>query len=142
AQHQTGDHPVRPQRLGQRRFGLDRAVLASALRAGEEDHRQHGKDARRDAGDQATEKADQYECEHVRSFVARVGPTRGPNPSVGANTVNSLPLRVSTRFTFGLSLPDTAEVSVVSSGLFDAATATGSCAIPVTDPGPVGFCAA
>ena len=47
-------------------------------------------------------------------------------------------LRVSTRFTFGLSLPDSAEVSVVSIGLLDAATATGSCAMPVTEPGPVG----
>src|SRR5258705_12724413 len=62
--------------------------------------------------------------------------------SVGANTVNSLPLRVSTRLTFGLSLPDTAEESVVSSGLVDAATATGSCAMPVTDPVPAGVHAA
>ena len=38
--------------------------------------------------------------------------------------------------------PETAAVNVVSNGLFDAATATGSCAIPVTEPGPVGTCAA
>src|SRR6516164_11736909 len=62
--------------------------------------------------------------------------------STGANTVNWPPLRVSTRFTLGFSCPDTADVSVVSSGLFDAATATGSWAIPATEPGPVGtFCA-
>src|SRR5271168_345419 len=60
--------------------------------------------------------------------------------STGANTVNWPPLRVSTRFTPGFSLPDTAAVNVVSSGLFDAATATGSCAIPVTGPGPLGTC--
>jgi hypothetical protein len=58
--------------------------------------------------------------------------------SVGANTVNSPPLRVLTRFTCGFSLPDTAAVRVVSSGLLDAATVTGSCAIPATEPGPVG----
>ena len=39
-------------------------------------------------------------------------------------------------------MPDNAEVSVVSIGLFDAAVATGSCAMPATDPGPVGFWAA
>src|SRR5262249_13832924 len=52
--------------------------------------------------------------------------------------VNSPPLSVSTRLTFGFSLPDTAAVSVVNNGLFDAATVTGSCAMPVTEPGPVG----
>ena len=62
--------------------------------------------------------------------------------SVGANTVNSLPFRVSTRFTLGLSWPDSAWVSVVSIGLLDAATVTGSCAMPVTEPGPVGTCSA
>ncbi|BBX94561.1 hypothetical protein MBOE_62100 [Mycolicibacterium boenickei] len=45
---------------------------------------------------------------------------------------------MSTRFTFGFSLPETAAVSVVSSGLCDAATVTGSWAIPMTDPGPDG----
>jgi hypothetical protein len=39
-------------------------------------------------------------------------------------------------------LPDNAEVSVVSIGLLEAAVATGSCAMPATDPGPAGFCAA
>src|SRR4051812_27275847 len=52
--------------------------------------------------------------------------------SVGAITVNSPPLRVSTRFTPGLSLPETAAVSVVSIGLFEAAVATGSLAMPAT----------
>lgn len=61
---------------------------------------------------------------------------------VGAKTVYSPPLRVSTRFTSGFSLPDRAEVRVLSIGLLEAAVATGSCAIPATDPGPVGFCAA
>jgi hypothetical protein len=37
-------------------------------------------------------------------------------------------------------MPDRAEVNVVSIGLFDAATATGSCDIPSTEPGPVGTC--
>lgn len=59
--------------------------------------------------------------------------------STGAKTVNSLLLRVSTKFTLGLSLPETAAVSVVSSGLLLAATATGSADIPRTDPGPLGF---
>src|ERR1700742_1595717 len=59
--------------------------------------------------------------------------------SVGANTVSpGLLFRVSTRFTFGLSLPDSADVNVVSTGLFDAATATGSWAMPATEPGPLG----
>ena len=62
--------------------------------------------------------------------------------STGANTVNSPPLRVSTRFTSGLSLPDRADVRVVNIGLFEAATATGSCAMPMTEAGPVGFFAA
>src|ERR1700756_1333654 len=61
---------------------------------------------------------------------------------VGAKTVYWPLLRVSTRFTFGFSLPDSAAVRVLSIGLFDAAVATGSCAIPATDPGLVGFCAA
>ena len=39
-------------------------------------------------------------------------------------------------------MPDSAEVKVVSIGLFDAAVATGSCAMPATEPGPVGFWAA
>ena len=44
--------------------------------------------------------------------------------SVGANTVNSPPLSVSTRLTFGLSLPDSAEFSVVSTGLLAVAAVT------------------
>ena len=39
---------------------------AAGLRAGKEDHRQNRQDARRDAGDQATEEADQRKSEHVR----------------------------------------------------------------------------
>ena len=62
--------------------------------------------------------------------------------STGAKTVNSSPLRVSTRLTSGLSWPDTAATRVVSSGLFDAATATGSVDMPVTEPGPSGTAAA
>src|SRR5262245_65655633 len=62
--------------------------------------------------------------------------------STGANTVNSLPLRVSTRFTFGLSWPETAATRVLSSGLLLAATATGSAAMPATGPAPAGTCVA
>src|SRR3954454_2780739 len=58
--------------------------------------------------------------------------------STGAKTVKSPPLSVSTRFTFGLSLPETAATSVVSSGLLEAAVATGSWAMPLTDPAPAG----
>ena len=62
--------------------------------------------------------------------------------STGANSVNWPPLSVSTKLTFGFNFPETAAVSVVSSGLFDAATATGSCAIAAIEPGPVGtYCA-
>ena len=57
--------------------------------------------------------------------------------STGANTVNWPPLSVSTRLTFGFNFPETAALSVVSSELFDAATATGSCAIAAIEPGPV-----
>src|SRR6476660_2678356 len=80
--------------------------------------------------------------ESVFNFSMVAGSIFANAASVGANTVNSLPLSVSTRFTFGFSLPDTAAARVVNSGLFDAATATGSCAVPVTEPGPVGFWAA
>ena len=62
--------------------------------------------------------------------------------STGANTVNSSPFRVSTRFTSGFSWPETAAVSVVSSGLFDAAVATGSVDMPSTEPAPSGTCSA
>jgi hypothetical protein len=62
--------------------------------------------------------------------------------SVGAKTVNSPPLSVSTRFTFGFSCPDSAWVSVLSIGLLEAATVTGSAAMPVTEPGPDGTCSA
>src|SRR4051794_34004307 len=62
--------------------------------------------------------------------------------SVGAITVNSRPLSVSTRFTPGVSLPETAWVSVLSIGLFDAAVATGSIDMPETEPGPDGTCSA
>src|SRR3954465_15320609 len=63
--------------------------------------------------------------------------------SVGANTVSpGLPFNVSTRLTFGLSLPDSADVNVLSIGLLDAATATGSWAIPATEPAPLGTCSA
>ena len=65
-QYQAADHAVRPQPVRQRRLGLDcdaarrtGGVGTGALRTGEEDHRQHRKDARRDAGDQSTEEADQ-----------------------------------------------------------------------------------
>ena len=58
--------------------------------------------------------------------------------STGAKTVNSPLLRVSTRLTLGFSLPETAATSVVSSGLLDAAVATGSFAMPSTEPAPLG----
>src|SRR6185312_12570627 len=58
--------------------------------------------------------------------------------STGAKTVNSSLLSVSTRSTLGFSLPETALVSVLSIGLFEAATATGSCAMPLTEPAPSG----
>src|SRR6195952_4986961 len=58
--------------------------------------------------------------------------------STGAKTVKSPLFRVLTRLTFGLTLPDTAATSVVSSGLFEAAVATGSVAMPPTEPAPEG----
>jgi hypothetical protein len=51
-------------------------------------------------------------------------------------------LSVSTRLTFGLSLPDTAATSVLSRGLLLAAVATGSWAIPDTEPAPFGTASA
>ena len=80
--------------------------------------------------------------ESVLSFSIVAGSILANASSVGAKTVNSLPLSVSTRLTFGFSLPDSADVSVVSTGLFDAATVTGSCDIPATEPGPLGTCSA
>ena len=62
--------------------------------------------------------------------------------SVGANTVNSPLLSVSTRLTSGFSWPDRAAVSVVSIGLLDAATATGSMAMPATEAGAGRDCSA
>ncbi len=62
--------------------------------------------------------------------------------STGANTVNWPPLSVSTRLTPGLSWPETAAARVVSTGLLEAATATGAVARPATEPGPVGTCSA
>src|SRR3954470_14246395 len=80
--------------------------------------------------------------ESVFNFSIVAGSSLANASSVGAKTVNSPPLRVSTRLTLGFSCPETALVKVVSIGLFDAATATGSIAIPATEPGPVGtFCA-
>jgi len=77
-------------------------------------------------------------AESVLSFSMVAGSILANASSVGAKTVNSPPLSVSTRFTFGLSCPEIAFVSVVSIGLLEAATATGSIAIPATEPGPVG----
>ena len=62
--------------------------------------------------------------------------------SVGANTVNCPLFSVSTRLTFGFNLPDSADASVVSTGLLPAAVATGSMARPATDPGPEGLAVA
>ena len=62
--------------------------------------------------------------------------------STGANTVYSPLLSVSTRSTSGFTPPDTAAVRVVSSGLLEAAVATGSMAIPSTEPGPSGLASA
>ena len=58
--------------------------------------------------------------------------------STGAKTVNSSPFSVSTRLTFGLSWPETAATRVLSSGLLLAAVATGSSAMPETEPAPSG----
>src|SRR6185312_6723740 len=76
--------------------------------------------------------------ESVFSFSIVAGSILANASSVGAKTVNSPPLSVSTRLTSGLTWPEIALVSVVSIGLLDAATATGSIAIPATEPGPVG----
>ena len=62
--------------------------------------------------------------------------------STGAKTVYSPLLRVSTRSTSGLTPPESAAVRVVSSGLLEAAVATGSMAMPSTEPGPVGLASA
>ena len=62
--------------------------------------------------------------------------------STGANTVNSSPFSVSTRSTSGFSWPETAATRVVSSGLFEAATATGSVDMPTTEPAPSGTASA
>ncbi len=58
--------------------------------------------------------------------------------SIGAKTVNWPLFSVLTRLTFGLSLPETAATSVLSSGLLEAAVATGSWAMPSTEPEPLG----
>lgn len=57
----------------------------------------------------------------------------------GAKTVYSPLLRVSTRSTSGFTPPDRADASVLSSGLLEAAVATGSMAMPSTDAGPLGL---
>ena len=62
--------------------------------------------------------------------------------STGANTVNWPPLSVSTRFTSLFNWPEIAAVRVFNSGLFDAAVATGSAAMPATEPAPDGTAAA
>src|SRR6478609_4534002 len=80
--------------------------------------------------------------ESVLSFSIVAGSILANASSVGANTVNSPLFKVSIRLTFGLSLPDSAWVSVLSIGLLEAATVTGSCAIPATEPGPSGTCLA
>ena len=62
--------------------------------------------------------------------------------SIGAKTVNSSPLRVSTRLTSGLSWPETAAVRVVSSGLFDAAVGDRVLGHALDRAGAVGTCSA
>ena len=63
AQHESADHPVRPQRLATvmawspRRWCRPCASARGALGTGEEDHRKDGKDARRYPGDQATDES-------------------------------------------------------------------------------------
>ena len=57
---------------------------------------------------------------------------------VGANTVYWPRLRVSTKLTSELSFPARAEDNVVSIGLLAMATATGSGAMPSSEPGPIG----
>src|ERR1700687_3083613 len=78
----------------------------------------------------------------VLSFSIVAGSIFAKASSVGAKTVNWPLLSVSIRFTLGLSLPDSADVSVFSIGLLDAATVTGSWAMPATEPGPLGTCSA
>ena len=58
--------------------------------------------------------------------------------STGAKTVKSPLFSVLTRLTFGFTLPETAATRVLSSGLLLAAVATGSAAMPPTDPAPDG----
>src|SRR4051812_30704835 len=58
--------------------------------------------------------------------------------STGAKTVKSPLFSVLTRSTDELTLPLTALTSVVRSGLFDAAVATGSWDMPSTEPAPDG----
>src|SRR6478735_9005144 len=85
---------------------------------------------------------DERVAESVLSASMVAGSIFAKASSTGANTVNSLPFRVSTRLTSGLSLPLTADTRVVRSGLLDAATATGSCDMPSTEPAPLGTASA
>jgi len=54
--------------------------------------------------------------------------------STGAKSVKRPPMSVSTRVTFGLSLPLTARHQCGDVGWLDAAVATGSAALPATEP--------
>ncbi|MDT5364366.1 MAG: hypothetical protein QOC69_6128 [Mycobacterium sp.] len=75
-QDQAGNHTVRARRVRDRRPFHDRGRGAATLRgdcrlrlaaglcAGEEDDGQNGQDARRDAGDQAAEEADECKGQH------------------------------------------------------------------------------
>lgn len=83
--------------------------------------------------------AEDYEYRAADAAAALAG-SLAKASSVGAKTVNWPPLSVSTKLTCWFSFPDTAAVNVVNIGLCAAAVATGSCAIPSTDPAPEGTC--
>ncbi|CAG7417027.1 hypothetical protein PICSAR39_03118 [Mycobacterium avium subsp. paratuberculosis] len=65
AAHQARDHQVGPRR------GAHAAPVA--VHAGQQDHRQHRQDARRDPGDQAAEEPDQGDGLHPSSLTRRGG---------------------------------------------------------------------
>ena len=82
-------------------------------------------------------------AESVLSFSMVAGSIFANASSVGANTVNSPLLSVSTRLTFGLSWPESAcgqrgQHRVVRRR----DRRPGSCAMPATEPGPSGTCSA
>ena len=72
--------------------GGGRIVLQAARRAGGEDHRNHGQDARRDARDQASEEPDEHEGDHGESL-SRPRPGRSsarPRRATGAVPIRAI----------------------------------------------------